>query len=467
MPRRILTILVPLMMVGCNSIWNGWLDPSQVGRFRHSAKTMELRRSVSVADEPPFALEADDPTPEDTEVRAKDYVLQPSDLISLSIFELIVPGQPWVQSRQISREGYITLPQVSKDIYVADKTARQLEKYLEKLLEEEQILNEAMVTVMVIQARGSNYSILGGVGGPGVLTIPRPDFRLMDALAVAGGIPNHPMIRTIYVLRDGGQQRETESEQQSEVASPATFTSVGPSSQGGQSGHWVWVDGEWKFIEKQVTTTTASAPAPVTPPPAPTTQASRPAAPEGETTWEELASELPARRIIAIPIDKLKQADMRYNVVIRDRDIIWVPPPHLGEFYIMGNVPRPGVFSLAGREVTLRQAISAAGGLGGLADPMRCELIRRIGDQQEQIVHIDLDRIFSGKDEDIILKPNDIINVGTNPLMPFLAIIRHAFRMTYGFGFIYDRNFADIDSYGPQDNPTDRRRSERRTRFGF
>jgi hypothetical protein len=25
--------------------------------------------------------------------------------------------------------------------------------------------------------------------------------------------------------------------------------------------------------------------------------------------------------------------------------------------------------------------------------------------------------------------------------------------MTYGFGFVYDRNFADIDAYGAQPNP--------------
>jgi len=39
--------------------------------------------------------------------------------------------------------------------------------------------------------------------------------------------------------------------------------------------------------------------------------------------------------------------------------------------------------------------------------------------------------------------------------------------LTYGFGFVYDRNFADIDSFDGQVNPTDRRRNEQRARFGF
>ena len=35
-----------------------------------------------------------------------------------------------------------------------------------------------------------------------------------------------------------------------------------------------------------------------------------------------------------------------------------------------------------------------------------------------------------------------MIFVGTNAAAPFLAALRNGFRVTYGFGFIYDRNFA-------------------------
>jgi hypothetical protein len=36
-----------------------------------------------------------------------------------------------------------------------------------------------------------------------------------------------------------------------------------------------------------------------------------------------------------------------------------------------------------------------------------------------------------------------VIEVGTSVRAPFWAVVRNAFRMTYGFGFVYDRNFAD------------------------
>jgi hypothetical protein len=32
--------------------------------------------------------------------------------------------------------------------------------------------------------------------------------------------------------------------------------------------------------------------------------------------------------------------------------------------------------------------------------------------------------------------------VGTNAFQPFVASFRNAFRITYGFGFLYDRNYA-------------------------
>ena len=115
----------------------------------------------------------------------------------------------------------------------------------------------------------------------------------------------------------------------------------------------------------------------------------------------------------------------------------------MGEFYVMGEVLRPGVFSLTGRKLTVKQAIVAAGNFAPLAWPENAILIRRIGNNQEQTIHLNLEAIFRGEEPDIFLKPNDIIAVGTNVRSVFFAVMRHAFRMTYGFGFIYDRNFAN------------------------
>ena len=150
-------------------------------------------------------------------------------------------------------------------------------------------------------------------------------------------------------------------------------------------------------------------------------------------------------RLIRIPTEKLLTGDPRYNIVIKSGDSIFVPVNIIGEFCIMGNVNRTGYIPLTGRPMTLKQAIAAAGGLGPLAWPKRCEVIRRIGRKKEEIVMVDLDKIASGEQPDFFIKPHDLINVGTHATARWRAILRNAFRATYGFGFVYDRNFADRD----------------------
>ncbi len=163
--------------------------------------------------------------------------------------------------------------------------------------------------------------------------------------------------------------------------------------------------------------------------------------------WDEIGTGGVQTRVIKIPADKLAGGDPRYNIVIRPGDTIQVPVDIIGEFYIMGNVNFQGTINLTGRPMTLKMAIASAGGLGPLAWPKKCEIIRRISKDREQIVMVDLDKIFSGEQPDFYIKPNDIINIGTHSTSRWRAVLRNAFRATYGFGFVYDRNFADRD-YG-------------------
>lgn len=161
--------------------------------------------------------------------------------------------------------------------------------------------------------------------------------------------------------------------------------------------------------------------------------------------WEKIGDGGAERRLLRIPADKLAGGDPRYNVIIRPGDVIHVPVDVIGEFYIGGNTNFQGYIDMTGRPMTLKMAIVAAGGLGPLAWPKRCEVVRRIGKEKEEIVMVDLDKIAGGEQPDFFIKPNDLINVGTHSTARWRAVLRNAFRATYGFGFIYDRNFADRD----------------------
>jgi hypothetical protein len=154
-------------------------------------------------------------------------------------------------------------------------------------------------------------------------------------------------------------------------------------------------------------------------------------------------------RVIAVNIKQLHEGDPRMNVVIRDNDVIQVPSLEVGEFYVAGEVQRPGVYSLTGRRITVKMAVAAAGNMTPLAWPDNSLLIRRIGNNQEQVIPLDLEAIFRGDDPDIYLKANDMIAVGSDIRTGFFAVLRNAFRLTYGFGFIYDRNFSEDPEFIP------------------
>jgi protein involved in polysaccharide export with SLBB domain len=106
------------------------------------------------------------------------------------------------------------------------------------------------------------------------------------------------------------------------------------------------------------------------------------------------------------------------------------------------------VYSLTGRQITVKMAVSAAGNLTPLSWPENSILIRRVGHNQEQVIPLNIEAIFKGEASDVFLKPNDLLAVGANWRTPFLAMLRSAFTFSYGFGFTYDRNFASPTASG-------------------
>ena len=246
-----------------------------------------------------------------------------------------------------------------------------------------------------------------------------------------GSLSQYPAADVEWVLDDGiWVQRQAERAKPAEKEPTAHI-------------EWVFRNGKWVPIQVGV----AEGPEPVI--------KIRPDERVGAAPGEALvaAAEEARTRLIRIPADKLSIGDPRYNIVIKPGDSVFVPVDIVGEFYVTGNVNKTGPVLLTGRPMTLKQAIAAAGGLGPLAWPKRCEIVRRIGRAEEEIVMVDLDKIASGEQPDFFIKPHDLINVGTHATARWRAVLRNAFRATYGFGFVYDRNFANKDFYGQTFNP--------------
>jgi len=498
---RVLALAVLSMcMSGCgDKFW----DPTQLGRFRPVPAVNVVLDSLGVAEEIPSTWEgAEEPKPEDAVAYETDYVFGSGDIVRISIFELLDERTPFTQDYIVTETGKLSIPEVGI-VNAAGLTESQLEDEIKQILSPS-VLKAPSVTVALLESQQRMFSIWGNaVPLPGRYQIPRYDFRLTDALAL-GRVSTQFNVGYIYISRmvtakdaaieqtapEPKQNKNGEQDDMLEIITPLSDRKGHGSSQGlviasaemvtdkelsetalpeglellpdepadvSQAStretiiepvqpsriEWIFQDGKWVPVdagaEKQTETQAAKTAGEST-----GWKVMREKMPEG-LKLEEMGLESVKGRVIKIPTDKLNGGDPRYNVIVRPGDSVNVPFDVLGEFYIMGNVNAQGVVPLTGRPITLKMAIATAGGLGPLAWPKNCEVIRRIGRQQEEVVMVDLDKIASGEQPDFFIKPNDLINVGTHPTARWRAVLRNAFRATYGFGFVYDRNFADRD----------------------
>lgn len=97
------------------------------------------------------------------------------------------------------------------------------------------------------------------------------------------------------------------------------------------------------------------------------------------------------------------------NILVKPHDVISIPAAQL--VYVVGNVKRAGGFPLGGRpNLTVIQALALAEGFDPRAAPQKARILRR-GSSSEEQIPVDMKKIMAGKEEDIVLRPNDILYV--------------------------------------------------------
>jgi protein involved in polysaccharide export with SLBB domain len=555
---------------------NSLLNPAEVGRFDKDnpwgtvrPATWPILGQLDVIDAPADEwAAATDPTAADLTADSREIPIGPGDVVRISIYDLRAAGEEWARELAVSENGTVEIPYLGSVRIAGISPAQANEKIGQVAVERGVILPRGngspgpQVSVNLIQSRGRVFSIIGVVNRPGTYNILSSNFRVLDALALAGDLPMQPGLDYLYVIRNSQNENlrtlppegttpagsgattppagsgnpgsildDITRSTTAPATTPAPTTTpdgatlppptppaptpppapMGPGSTGptfvrplpkvisaatlngtnlaqadldaaisgnptttapsttpatpkappagsddllnkgiessGNAGQSVFIDGKWVTIPP-VKTPSAVPPGGIPPAIPDTTTVTTPPAPipalinptPGPDAYAA-AERLSGQRVIRIPIGALRSGDPRYNVIIRPGDIINIPPVETGEFYMLGHVNRTGVYALTGRKITLKMAVAAAGGLDPLAIPRRCDLIRRIGTNQEAIVQVNLQAIFDGTQPDIFLKPNDLVNVGSDMIAPFLAVMRNAYRFSYGFGFVYDRNF--------------------------
>ncbi|MDF3057519.1 MAG: polysaccharide export protein [Rariglobus sp.] len=132
---------------------------------------------------------------------AMDYVLQPSDLLNVQIFQ----EENLKRDVRVSQEYSITLPLIGK-VDLKGKSLRQAEDLIRELYDRDYLVNP-QVNVVVIEYAKRTVNVIGQVNQPGAVLFPQEQgLTLLDAIARAGGfsrLANRSQVRLTRTNADG------------------------------------------------------------------------------------------------------------------------------------------------------------------------------------------------------------------------------------------------------------------------
>jgi polysaccharide export outer membrane protein len=517
--RVLVGAALAVSLLGCEV--DSWMDPSRTGYFETTPTTMPVLSRLDVVERASFrGAHVSAPLPDDLVPTELKYRLAPGDEVRVEVFELIAIGETEVLDRIVDQTGNIRIKEIG-DVPAAGLTIEELQKEVENKVS--RLVQSPIVGVALTRGQGFQFSISGSVQTVGVFGLNRPDFRLSEAIALAGG--TLPTTQRITVIRsapladtlnpvypepqadqtpagtngNGGggtapkpvdideliEQLDTAPKQPAPAAPPAADAggtvqpAPAPAAAPGMIGDTRRVlaqDSEPAVdIDDLATPKVGNDTAPAAAATAPArgtanaatpasgwvydtttgrwTRGGSPSAGEQGTQAARAPESMYTTRIIEVDYQALVKGDPDLNVVIRPGDQIYVEPPETGFIYIDGEVNRIGVYELqnSNGRLTLSRFVSAAGGLAPTATPNRVDLVRVIGKDREATIRVDLAAIRNRSEPDIYMRPDDHVIIGTNLIATPLAVIRNGFRMTYGFGFLLDRNFGN-DVFGPPPN---------------
>jgi protein involved in polysaccharide export with SLBB domain len=183
-------------MAGCNA--NAWMgDPTSNGYYKPTPTTIPILDRIDIIEEPTIwpqltKVTAADLTPSDLE-----YRIEAGDVLDVEIYGLYVQSQRHPVQRRVDQGGYIRIPEVG-DVLVAGLTPQGAQDVITQALGKT-VLTHPSVQVNLLSQSGFTYTVYGGLARWGVFNLVDPNLRLVDVLALAGGVPQST--KKIHVIR--------------------------------------------------------------------------------------------------------------------------------------------------------------------------------------------------------------------------------------------------------------------------
>lgn len=161
-----------------------------------------------------------------------EYRLGSGDVLRISVYQ----NPDLTLETRVSEAGVLSFPLLGT-IKIGGLSVTQAEKLIADGLKSGNFVKQPQVTIVVLQVKGNQASVLGQVNRPGRFPIEVADMRLTDLLANAGGVAASGAEIVILSGTRNGQAFRTE------IDLPALFAPGGRSQDIlVQNGDVLWVD---------------------------------------------------------------------------------------------------------------------------------------------------------------------------------------------------------------------------------
>jgi polysaccharide export outer membrane protein len=316
-----------------------------------------------------------------------EYVIGSGDLVSVQVFD--VPELS--RDLRVSQTGTIGIPLIPVRLHVSGLTEIQTERKIEEVLEANGLVSHAEVSVIVRERKSKPITVVGAVFHPMVYSADR-QVTLIEVLAEAGGI-----------LPDAGDQVLITRPVRDELADASEPPAIGAEDAAPARGQ-----------DATPTTNTSSAAGSISPvaPVASAVPADK--TPAAQTEPPQIAPPTLSNTITINLNQILETGDLANNIVLVPGDVVTVP--HAGIVYVLGAVQRPGGYTVSndrGQLSTLK-VLSLAGGLNRTAKSQRAVIVRKDETGKQHEVEVDLKKVMKFQEEDVQLRPSDILYVPTS-----------------------------------------------------
>ncbi|MBL8351867.1 MAG: polysaccharide export protein EpsE [Burkholderiaceae bacterium] len=163
---------------------------------------------------------------------ANEYRLGSGDVIRINVYQ----NPDLTLETRVTEAGVVSYPLLGS-IRLGGLSVTAAEKLIADGLRNGNFVKQPQVTIVVLQVRGNQASVLGQVNRPGRYPIEVADMRLTDLLAMAGGVANNGTELIVITGTRNGQPFRTE------IDLPTVFAAGGKDKDIlVLNGDSVWVD---------------------------------------------------------------------------------------------------------------------------------------------------------------------------------------------------------------------------------